>query len=140
MFHQIGRDTAQRLVTAQFQRKTVPTNATESEHMAAFEKLWAGLLNRWTSSLPPAQRDIFNRLETGNERDAFRIVRSYARKAEQDGAMDFPIVRDNLAERPGITGKGAAWIRDKLARLGAIEKTVNYVPNKSAARFKWICE
>ena len=59
------------------------------------------------------------------------------RKAEQDGAADFPIVRDNLAERLGITGKGAAGIRDKLAKLGAIEKTADYVPNKFAARYGW---
>ena len=84
------------------------------------------------------EREIFRRLETENERDAFRIVRSYGRKAEQDGAADFPIVRDNLAARLGLTGNGAAGIRDKLARLGAIQKTVNYVPNKSAARFKWL--
>lgn len=77
-------------------------------------------------------------LETENERDAFRIVRSYARKAERDGTADFPIGRDNLGERLGITGKGAAWIRDKLATLGAIEKTADYVANKSAARFKWL--
>jgi len=47
-------------------------------------------------------------------------------------------VRDNLAERLGITGKGAAWIRDQLATLGAIEKTADYVANKRAARFKWL--
>jgi hypothetical protein len=38
----------------------------------------------------------------------------------------------------GLTGKGAAGIRDKLALLGAISKTKDYVPNKSAARFKWL--
>jgi hypothetical protein len=65
-------------------------------------------------------------------------VRSFARKAEQDGAADFPIVRDNLASRLGITGNGAAGIRDKLARLGVISKTADYVPNKIATRFKWL--
>ena len=102
------------------------------------KSLWSGLMENWKSSLSSIERQFFTRLETDNERDAFRIVRSFARKAEQDGAADFPIVRDNLASRLGITGKGAAGIRDKLARLGAISKTMDYVPNKFAARFKWL--
>ena len=88
-------------------------------------------------TLSAAEREIFTRLETENERDAFRIVRSYGRKAEQDGATDFPIVRDSLAARLGVTGKGAGWIRDKLAKLGAIVKTADYIPNKFAARYCW---
>jgi hypothetical protein len=138
VFHQVGRDMAQRLALAQFRTKTAATKAEEPEHMESFEKLWAGLAEKWTAALSAAEREIFTRLETENERDAFRIVRSYGRKADKAGALDFPIVRDNLGERLGITGKGAAGIRDKLARLGAIEKTANYVPNKSAARFCWL--
>jgi len=137
-FHQFGVTVARLTAQAQFQRKSVSTEASEQDHMASFENLWAGLVEIWKSSLSAAERQFFSRLETDNERDAFRIVRSFARKAEQDGAADFPIVRDNLASRLGITGKGAAGIRDKLARLGAISKTVNYIPNKAAARFKWL--
>lgn len=137
-FHQLGATVARQTVRAQFQRKTVTTEASEHEHMASFEMLWSGLLENWESNLLAIEQELFNQLETDNERDAFRIVRSFARKAERDGAADFPIVRDNLASRLGITGKGAAGIRDKLARLGAISKTVDYVPNKSAARFKWL--
>jgi len=138
VFHQVGRDVAQRLATAQFRGKTAATKADETGHMESFEKLWTGLADRWTATLTAAEREIFTRLETENERDAFRIVRSFARKAEQDGAADFPIVRDSLAARLGVTGKGAAWIRDKLARLGAFVKTADYVPNKHAARFRWL--
>lgn len=137
-FHQFGFRVARLTSQAQFQGKSVSTEATEQEHMASFESLWTGLMEMWKSSLSIVEQEFFTRLETENERDAFRIVRSFARKAEQDGAADFPIVRDNLAARLGITGKGAAGIRDKLARLGAISKTVDYVPNKFAARFKWL--
>lgn len=138
VFHQFGFRVARLTAQAQFQVKSVSTEATEQEHMASFDSLWAGLMEMWKSGLSIAEQEFFTRLETENERDAFRIVRSFARKAEQDGAKDFPIVRDNLAARLGITGKGAAGIRDKLARLGAISKTVDYVPNKFAARFKWL--
>jgi hypothetical protein len=138
VFHQVGRDVAQRLAAAQFRSKTAATKATEAEHLKSFDALWAGLAEKWAATLSPAEREIYTRLETENERDAFRIVRSFARKAAQDGAVDFPIVRDSLAQRLGVTGKGAAWIRDKLAKLGAIAKTAEYVPNKAATRFKWI--
>ena len=137
MFHQVDRDMAQRLALAQFRTKTAATQADETEHMASFDKLWAGLVDDWTAKLLPAEHEIYGQLVTEKERDAFRIIRSYARKAKIDGAADFPIVRDNLAERLGITGKGAAGIRDKLAKLGAIVKTADYIPNKSAARFRW---
>ena len=111
----------------------------EAEHLASFEMFMVRADGKIGGRhFQPAERQFFTRLETENERDAFRIVRSFARKAEQDGAADFPIVRDNLAARLGITGKGAAGIRDKLAQLGAISKTVDYVPNKFAARFKWL--
>lgn len=137
-FHQLGLTVARQTARAQFQSKSVSTEAKEQEHMASFEILWSGLMDSWKSSLSAIEQEFFNRLETDNECDAFRIVRSFARKAEQDGATDFPIVRDNLAARLGITGKGAAGIRDKFVRLGAISKTANYVPNKFAARFKWL--
>ncbi len=137
-FHQFGVRVARLTAQAQFQHKSVSTEASEQEHMASFESLWSGLMENWRSSLSATERDFYTRLETENERDAFRIVRSFARKAEQDSAPDFPIARDNLASRLGITGKGAAGIRDKLARLGAISKTMDYVPNKFAARFKWL--
>jgi hypothetical protein len=138
VFHQVGRAVAHRLAAAQFRSKTVVTNADEMEHLASFTTLWNGLMESWSGSLSTEEREIFMRLDTENERDTFRIVRSYARKAKLDGATDFPIARDNLGERLGITGKGAAWIRDKLSKLGAIAKTADYIPNKFAARFRWV--
>jgi hypothetical protein len=138
VFHQVGHTTARGLAQEQFRGKAAPTKATEAEHLASFEKHWQGLSEKWAAKLSEVEREVFARLDTQNERDAFRIVRSFARKAESDGAADFPIVRDNLAARLGVTGNGAAGIRDKLARLGLIEKTADCVKNKFAARFKWL--
>ena len=140
VFHQVGHATARRLAERQFSQKTAATQATESEHLKSFEVLWEGLAGQWISSLTAAESRIYGQLQSENERDVFRIIRSYARKAKAEGLTDFPIARDNLAERIGVTGKGAAWIRDKLARLGAITKTAKYVPNKSATRYRWIAD
>jgi hypothetical protein len=138
IFNQVGGAMARWIVLAQFRHKTVSTEASEHKHMASFEELWAGLAARWRETISKDERDKLAQLETDNERDAFRIIRSFAAKAVHDGAADFPIARDNLAERLGITGKGAAGIREKFVRLGIIAKTASYVPNKFATRFKWL--
>jgi hypothetical protein len=41
---------------------------------------------------------------------------------------------------PAGSSEGAAGIWDKLAKLGIIVKTADYVPNKTAARFKWLAQ
>ena len=120
VFHQVGHATARALAEEQYRSKTVSTKASELEHLASFEKLWEGLTARWTGELSEAERESFATLGTENEKDAFRILRSYARKAERDGSRDFPVARDNLA-----------------SRLGIITKTADYSPNKVATRFKW---
>ncbi len=140
VFHQVGHAVARQFALAQFRQKTVATQATETEHLDSFERLWQGLVGHWSNSLSIDERNIYDRLRTDNERDAFRIIRSYARKAKTDAQADFPIARDNLAERLGVSGKGAAWLRDKLVALGAITKTADYVPNKSSMRFRWMAE
>jgi hypothetical protein len=137
-FHQVGVGVAERLATAQFKQKTVATRASLQDHLKSFRALWRGLEHRWLASLSAAEKTVFASLETENERDAFRIVRSFAIKAARDGAPDFPIARDNLAQRLGLTGAGASWIRDKFVRLGVIAKTRNYQPNKAANRFRWL--
>lgn len=138
VFHQAGVKVARWLAEAQFRTKTATTNATEKDHLQSFNALWAGLEQSWRASLSEQELEHFGQLETDNERDAFRIIRSYARKAASDGASDFPVARDNLAERLGITGKGAGFIREKFTRLGIIEKVCDYQPNKAAARYCWL--
>ena len=124
------------MARAQFAEKTVATNADAAGHLNEFANLWDGLEKPWLASLGDAEREHFAQLTTDAERGAFRIIRSYAGKAASDGNADFPIVRDNLGERVGISGNGAGQLRAKFARLGIIVPTVPYVPNKAAARFR----
>ena len=86
----------------------------------------------------PNEHEAYDRLEGENLRDAFRIIRSFERKAQRDESDDFAIARDNLAARLGVTGKGAAWIRDRLVELKVIVRTQEYKPNRSAARYRWL--
>lgn len=137
-FHQVSRTVAEQMARAQFAEKIVTTNADEAEHSKDFASLWSGLENPWLASLADVERERFRQLSTDAERGAFRIIRSYARKAASDGNADFPVARDNLGERVGISGNGAGQLRAKFARLGIMEQTVPYVPNKAAARFRWL--
>ena len=136
-FYQISRAVAEQMTRSQFAEKTVVTNADEREHMADFEKLWSGLEKQWLDNLTPAERQKSERLTTDSELAAFRIIRSYATKARQDGVPDFPIARDNLGKRLGITGRGAGLLRQKFVDLAIIDPTAPYKPNVAAARYRW---
>jgi hypothetical protein len=138
VFHQVGRAMARALAETQFATKTVETNATVDEHLASFEALWSGLNERWLASLNSKERSAYLSLDTDNQRDAFRILRSFASYAQQKGQTDFPLVRENLGKRLGITPNGAAGIREKFIRLGIMAKTLAYKPNKEATRCKWL--
>ena len=137
-FHQVSRTVAEHLARAQFTEKTVATNADAAEHMKDFAELWEWMEQQWITTVQNAELKQFLTLTTEAERGAFRIIRSYARKAAQDGNADFPIGRDNLGERLWITGNGAGLLRKKLVRLGIIKLTAPHKPNVTAARFCWL--
>ena len=137
-FHQVSRTVAEQMARAQFAEKTVATNANEGEHLNDFSGLWEGLETPWLASLDATERERHSELSTDAERGAFRIIRSYARKAATDGNADFPIARDNLGERVGITGIGAGLLRKKFVGLRIIAQTVPYRANVAAARFRWL--
>jgi hypothetical protein len=137
-FHQISRTMAEKLVVSQYAEKTVTTNADSPEHTIDFASLWTGMERQWLDSLLQVEREYLDRLETDAQRSSFRIIRNYAMKATQDGAADFPIARENLALRLGITGPGAGQLRQKFVKLGIINLTVPYRPNVTAARYRWL--
>jgi len=138
IFHQVSRSLAEQVARAQFAEKNVATNADEKEHMEDFGKLWSGLEKQWLDNLSLVEREKLEQLTTDSELAAFRIIRSYAVKARQDGAPDFPIARDNLGKRLGITGRGGGLLRQKFVDLAIIAQTAPYKPNLAAARFRWI--
>lgn len=137
-FHQVSRTVAEFIARAQFREKTVATNASEAEHLQEFAELWEWLERPWLASLGATERECLAQLSTEAERGAFRIIRSYARKAVSDGNADFPIARDNLAARLDITGPGAGQLRAKFVTLGVIAQTAKYRPNVAAARYRWL--
>lgn len=137
LFHQVGREMAWRIAAEQFRTKRVETRAGLREHRENFCDCWGGLEKDWLARLTDAERNSLESLATQHQRDAFRIVKSYARYARESAADDFPIACANLGERLGITGRGAAIIRVKLASVGIVRFTQPYRPNRAAARYVW---
>lgn len=137
VFHQLGREEAERVVRAQYRAKTIVPAADERTHLAEFAELWERLTREWRVTLTAMEVARLSLLTTEAERDAFRILRSFARLADAEDRADFPIVRDDLAARLGMTGPGAGQLRVRLTAAGILRLTVPYVPNRAAARYAW---
>jgi hypothetical protein len=138
IFRQVGRGTALANAEAQHREAVIVPKATLGEHIEEFTEYWQWKLSGWLSELPEAELTRFDRLSTENERDAVRIIQSFARLAASNSERDFKIQCQSLADRLGITLAGASKIRMKLSELGFIRPTAPYVPKKFAARFKWV--
>lgn len=139
-FNRVGFEVARSVARAQYKEKTVATNATEADHLKEFAGLWQWVNDQWASGLTETERQMYSSLEIQSERDAFRIFYSYAQKAKADGAADFPIACQNLADRLGITLPGASKVRDRMVAAGVIRKTANFIPNITSARYAWTAD
>jgi hypothetical protein len=138
IFRQAGRKTARANAELQYGEATVGMKASVAEHMDEFAQRWSWWLESWIAELSDSEQRRLAVLTTENERDAYRIIRSFSRAPRNENDKDFPIVCQNLADRLSITLPGAAKIREKLRVLGIIEQTAPYVPNRLAARYCWL--
>lgn len=138
IFRQAGRETASADAQLQYREATAGMKATLKDHMDEFAQRWDWWLETWHAELSELEQRRLAVLTTENERDAYRIIHSFSRAPRNENAKDFPIVCQNLADRLGITLPGAVKIREKLWRLGFIERTALYVPNRFAARYRWL--
>ena len=76
-------------------------------------------------------------METLIDREAFRIIRNFAQLVN-DPEGDFKIVAEHLAKRLPATLQTACNIRRRFCNAEILEPTAPYVPQKLAARFRWI--
>lgn len=137
MFHQVGRKMAERIAAEQFRTKRIATKAGIRKHLENLADCWRGLEKAWLARLNENEREAFESLATQHERDAFRIALSYARYAREKHETEFPIARDNLGERLGITGQGAGKIRMKLVEFRIVRLAQLYRQHRTANRYVW---
>jgi hypothetical protein len=131
---------ARRNAEAQYNEATPRPRATLFEHLDEFEELWAWTSQQWQTELSKAERQTFDALRTEIERDVFRIVRNFARKAEKDQMPDFPLSVEHLARALNVTHQAVSKgkIRERFVELRVIEKTADHIVNRKAARFRWL--
>jgi hypothetical protein len=138
IFRQVGREVARRNAEAQYNEATPTPCATLSEHLSEFDGLWDWTTAQWCADLTDGERQLFARLSTETERDAFRIVRSFAQKAIDDQSRDFPLSVEHVAVAIGVCHQAISKLRKRFAVFGIIEKTADHIANRAAARFRWL--
>jgi hypothetical protein len=132
-YHQAGCEVAKKNAELQYgEANPVPESSLE-EHLADFDKAWAGLHRRWLGRLSIEERKKFDSLTTEAESDAFRILRNWA----QTDSLDFKVHCRSLGNRIGISWRGASKLRSRFCMLGILRPTAPYVPRKLAARYEW---
>jgi hypothetical protein len=137
LFHQVSVTMAERFVIEQYRKKTVPTEATEHDHIKAFGELWAGLQRRWLGILSQTEDDKLQSLDAVNEQEAFRIIRSYASYAQKNERDDFAIGMSDLGARLGMTRVGTSKLVNRFITLGILKRTREYVAHKFSGHYAW---
>jgi hypothetical protein len=138
VFRQVGFRVAEKLAETQYRESIVTMRASLKVHLEEFRAMWTALLEKWRLELTEAERRGLAALRSDNERDGFRIARSFDAKAKTDGKSDFPIARNNFGDRLGITHKGGGHVRDRLMAAGVIQRTAHYRQYVAAARYSWL--
>ncbi len=137
-FRNAGYDVARMNAAAQYGEATAKPRATLAEHLQEFDELWEWITRQWHGSLSLEEKDGYARLGTDKERDLFRIVQNFARKAMIGGREDFPLPVENVGQRLGVSFQYVSKLRLRFRELCLIAPTAPHVPNRKAARFRWI--
>lgn len=137
LFRQVSREVAEAAAVAQYHDAAPAPRSDLAEHLQDFCKIWDGLQAAFESELTEKERAAFAALNTGHEREAFKILRSFAKHAK---GGDFPVAAENFAARIGLTRRGACYLRRKFCELGILRQTAPAVTNRAAARYQWTAD
>jgi hypothetical protein len=134
LFRQVSRQIGAAMAAEQYRTANPAPRSSIEEHLEDFERIWDGLQRAFMGELSATERAAFDGLCTENEREAFKILRSYSRHAE---GKDFPFPLENMARRLGVTWEAVRKMRRKFCELGILRQTAPAVTNRAAARFQW---
>lgn len=138
IFRQVSQPVGRRIADFQYQSARVQPKATLAEHLEEFEQLWSWMTNQWRAELSRAEEEIFIMLRTQIERDLFRILRNFARRACSQNEKEFPFPLQHVAKRLGVSFQYVSKLRKRFVGASIIVQTAPAITNRSAGRFQWI--
>jgi hypothetical protein len=138
IFRQVSQPVSRRIADLQYQSARVQPKATLAEHLEEFEQLWAWMTTQWRAELSDAEEEIFVMLRTQIERDLFRILRNFARRACSQKEKAFPFPLQHVATRLGVSFQYVGKLRNRFVGASIIVQTAPAMTNQSAARFRWV--
>lgn len=138
IFRQVGIKVGRLNAEAQYREANPAPCATLDENLVEFDDLWTWTAGQWHAELSEVELEGFAKLRSDTERDVFRILRSFARKAASDGMRDFPFPVEHVGERVGVSFQHVSKMRKHFEDCRIIEMTAPHIPNRRAARFRWI--
>ena len=137
LVHKFGYHKAREIAERHYRTYEANIRTPLEEHMKEFHRAWLGAVAKIRERFSPSERAIYDQLRTDHQREGFRIIWAFAQAAAFTGKQEFPIGRDSLADRIGVTSAGAACVIQNLCDFKAIEPTKPAVRHKSSARFCW---
>jgi hypothetical protein len=137
IFRQVSQPVGRRIADLQYQSARVHPKATLAEHLEEFEQLWTWVTTQWRAELSDAEEEVFIELPTQIERDLFRILRNFARRACSQKERDFPFPLQHVAKRLGVSFQYVSKLRKRFVAAFIIVQSAPATTNQSAARFQW---
>jgi TOTE conflict system, Archaeo-Eukaryotic Primase domain len=104
-----------------------------AEHLREFRQAWESFRKKELACLSHSERELFDRLQTGQQREAFFLCRAFAKFKNE-----FPLSQASLADRLSITRQGASYVIARLTELSVIKKTAEARPHTKSACYRWI--
>lgn len=139
LYRRLGRGRLRCLAEQLYVGALIQPTATLDEHLKEAERMTDRLIADWKEELTLVERAHYDRLTADSDKDLFRIVRNFAASATIRGNTDFPIAITNVAARLAVTAQRVSVMRSKFEHVGIIRATVPAHPNRTAARYVWLC-
>jgi hypothetical protein len=134
MVNQCGRKLALKAAAEQHRQAQPAAKSPMAEHLADFAVAWKDVTKKEVRKLSQQERRAYLALKTDTDREAFLIMRNWAKTSKPD----FYAHRDTLAARLCVSGVFAGKIRSRFCEKDTMRKTTNYVVHKRATRYRWL--
>lgn len=134
LFHKFGFRLSERIVAQHYELYRVNVSTRRDDHMRQFREAWRSIRAKQEKRLTDSERQVFAKLQTEPQREAFFLCRSFAKFK-----TEFPLAQLSLADRLSVTQQGAGYVIERLIAHGAVGKRAAAKTNRESARYAWDC-